>query len=74
MAAESGHGPGEGNGRVRGIGSSMVIWELVNKLPVWHLQTTSGKQMWESCQRLQQLLEVAATAGSCSGLPARPAI
>ena len=28
--------------------------------------------MWESCQRLQQLLEVAATAGSCRASPARP--
>ena len=29
-------------------------------LPVWHLETTSGKQMQESCQRLWQLLEAAA--------------
>ena len=35
------------------------LWWLWNDFPVWHL-TTSRKQMQESCQRLQQLFEVAA--------------
>ena len=41
------------------------LWWLGNNFPVWHLEMTSGKRMWGSFQRLQQLLEVAVAVGSC---------
>ena len=39
-----------------------ALWRLGNNFPVRHLETTSEKRVRRSCQRLQQLLE---TAASC---------
>ena len=46
--------------------------EMTSQFGTW--KQLPGNEWGESCQRLQQLLEVAATAGSCGGLPARPTI
>ena len=48
---------------------SYVFSDVAVKFSVWHLETTYGKQMRESWQKLRQLLKVASTAGSCGRLP-----